>query len=110
MFGHSGMGETNTFQPLPINSWASFTQALDHTGADGVEIDVQITVDSALVAFHEQDLNYSTNCVGCIPHMYHTDLEQCTYVANFPGPEHGLVNINDLLGKYDISQSSLLFA
>lgn len=103
VFGHSGMGETNAFQPLPINSWASLNQALNNTGADGVELDVQITLDSVLVSFHEQDLNYSTNCTGCIPHMDHADLENCAYVANFPGQEHGLVNIKDLISKYDIS-------
>ena len=79
------------------------TQALNNTGADGVELDVQITLDSVLVSFHEQDLNYSTNCTGCIPFMGLSDLENCTYVSSFPGPEHGLVNIGELLSQYDIS-------
>lgn len=60
--GHGGMGISSFY---PINTAESFLKAIE-TGADGIEIDVQLTKDSVLVCFHNRDLEGNTNLSGLI--------------------------------------------
>lgn len=60
--GHAGMGIGNTY---PMNSYESIIKCLD-IGMDGTEFDVQMTKDSVLVAYHDQDLSDKTNLKGLI--------------------------------------------
>ena len=61
--GHGGMGIKH--QTYPFNSYESILNCLN-LGADGTELDVQMTKDSVLVAFHDEFLEHSTNMSGQI--------------------------------------------
>ncbi len=54
-------------------------------GMDGIEMDVQLTKDTVLVAFHDLDLYDKTGCVG--PINSHT-WDQLTSCQNMPGADH----------------------
>jgi glycerophosphoryl diester phosphodiesterase len=58
--GHGGMGNRHTY---PINSFESILNCLN-LDADGTELDVQMTKDSVLVAFHDELLEHSTYISG----------------------------------------------
>ena len=62
VLGHGGMGIGETY---PMNSFESILNCLN-LGADGTEIDVQMTKDGVLVAFHDESLEHSTNISGRI--------------------------------------------
>lgn len=62
ILGHGGMGIGHTY---PMNSFESIAYCLA-LGADGTEIDVEMTSDSVLVAFHDADLSESTTGSGAV--------------------------------------------
>ena len=62
ILGHAGMGIESNY---PLNSEKSIKRALE-LGADGSEMDVQMTSDSVLVAFHHHDLSEDTNLDGLV--------------------------------------------
>jgi glycerophosphoryl diester phosphodiesterase len=74
--GHGGMGISSTY---PIDTYESLTAAIT-AGADGVEIDVQMSSDSVLVAFHDHDLSTSTSCAGKVNDHFWESLKECRYV------------------------------
>jgi glycerophosphoryl diester phosphodiesterase len=73
ILGHGGMGVRST---LPLNSLESVTQALTHS-IDGVELDIQLTADNQLVAFHDSKLEDNTNCAGFISEKTYTQIADC---------------------------------
>lgn len=73
ILGHGGMGVRST---LPLNSLESVTQALTHC-IDGIEVDVQLTADSQLVAFHDSKLEDNTNCAGFISEKTFAQIADC---------------------------------
>lgn len=75
ILGHGGMGVRSM---LPINSYRSINKALSFP-IDGTEMDVKITPDGVLVAFHDQELEKCTNCKGNVASTLYTDLENCRY-------------------------------
>ena len=74
-FGHGGMGTRTTY---PINSFESLMKCL-YSGADGTELDVQMTKDSVLVAFHDRSLEHSTNISGQIFNKTWGEIKDVTY-------------------------------
>jgi glycerophosphoryl diester phosphodiesterase len=59
VLGHAGSGffsPLNPFNPLPPNSKASIIKAIEEHGADGVEVDVQLTKDGVPVLYHDVTL------------------------------------------------------
>ena len=54
IIGHAGMGIASSY---PMNSYESITKCL-MLGADGVEMDVQMTKDSVLILFHDKELSH----------------------------------------------------
>jgi len=70
--GHGGMG-TRSWHTL--NSSASFRKALA-TGADGTEMDVQLTADGHLVAFHDESVG-EAKCPLLIAQHSHAELKTC---------------------------------
>ncbi len=75
VLGHGGMGISHKY---PMNSYESIARCLD-LGADGTEIDVQMTKDSVLVAFHDSDLSKSTNISGHISNMNWSVIQDAVY-------------------------------
>jgi glycerophosphoryl diester phosphodiesterase len=84
--GHAGMGFSslvNPFNPLPENSMASLQKAME-LGADGVEVDVQLTADSVLVLYHDKRLDSKTATKGCISELKSTEVIGVPYKMGFP--------------------------
>jgi len=77
ILGHTGMGE---FYKSPNNTWESIEPALG-IGADGVEIDIQMTKDSVLILFHDATLDGRTKCGGYTsPYDYNwSEIKDCNY-------------------------------
>ncbi|SMB99768.1 glycerophosphoryl diester phosphodiesterase [Hymenobacter roseosalivarius DSM 11622] len=68
VIGHAGSGfftPLNPFNPLPPSSMAGVEKALAQ-GADGVEIDVQLSQDSIPILYHDPTLNTMTTGRGCV--------------------------------------------
>lgn len=70
-FGHGGMGVGFDY---PIDTWESIEPVL-RIGADGTEMDVQMTRDSVLEAYHNSYLSESTACNGTINDNLWADIE-----------------------------------
>ena len=62
ILGHGGMGIAHT---LPINTFESILKCLN-MGAEGVEIDIQLSKDSVWIIFHDSDMSPATNLSGSI--------------------------------------------
>jgi len=80
VFGHGGMGIRSL---LPIDSKESLTKTME-VGADGTEMDVQMSADSVLFLFHAPDLSENTGCQGSIRTKQSEELE-CFYKSLKPG-------------------------
>ena len=79
ILGHGGMGiGPNEY---PMNSLESLSQCL-YLGADGTEIDVQLTKDSIWVAFHPEHLEDATNHQGRIYEYEWSQIQDAIY--DFP--------------------------
>ncbi|HSO35195.1 MAG TPA: glycerophosphodiester phosphodiesterase, partial [Labilithrix sp.] len=65
------------------NSIAGFARARD-LGADGVELDVQITADGRLVVMHDLTLDRTTLCKGSVRERTLADLAGCRLVNGEP--------------------------
>lgn len=77
ILGHRGMG--NLFQ-YPGNTLESILPVLE-IGADGSEIDIQMTKDSILVLFHNEMLEGRTHCTGQVYDYNWEEIKNCTYNA-----------------------------
>jgi glycerophosphoryl diester phosphodiesterase len=88
VIGHRGTGPTRAGHELPENSLSSFLAALEQ-GADGVELDVQLTADGTLVLLHDQ-LEDTTTCSGCVNELTLAEVRQCSLVDGdrVPTDEH----------------------
>lgn len=75
VLGHGGMGVRSTF---PLNSIASINEAMSYD-IDGVELDVQITADNRLVAFHDDLLDSHTNCTGSVSELRTDEMADCEH-------------------------------
>lgn len=78
-FGHAGMGSKSIY---PINTFESLQSCISR-GADGTEMDVQVTKDSVLVIFHNEQLSTGTSCSGIIRDLNWSDIKDCTMKSNF---------------------------
>ena len=78
VLGHRGMGKHFRY---PGNSFEYIEYDLS-LGADGTEIDVQITRDSVLVVFHDRLLEGKTNCSGQVSDYTWSGLDSCRYTAS----------------------------
>lgn len=72
-FGHAGMGKESIY---PVNTLESFQSCLDR-GADGTEMDVQVTKDSVLVIYHDENLSSLSSCSGYIRDLNWSDISSC---------------------------------
>ncbi|WP_310397607.1 glycerophosphodiester phosphodiesterase [Hymenobacter sp.] len=85
--GHGGSGfftPLNPFNPLPPSSMTSFRQALAR-GADGVEVDVQLSQDSVPTLYHDRELTSMTaGGTGCVSQHPAAELVQLRYRGGWP--------------------------
>jgi len=85
ILGHAGMGDMYKY---PNNSIESIEPVIG-IGADGTEMDVQITKDSVLILFHDETLDGRTRCNGySSPYKYNwSEIKDCYYntlIGNIP--------------------------
>ncbi|MBX3026148.1 hypothetical protein KF840_14665 [bacterium] len=76
---HRGSGPTRPRSPLPENSLAAFRRAMT-LGADGVELDVELTRDRRLLVMHDDTLDRTTTCRGCVSAYTLAEAQQCALV------------------------------
>lgn len=73
--GRGGMGLKFSGSVYHNNSKEAFQLALDMEGADGIEIDVRLSKDGDLWAFHDNKLDETTDASGCIENKLFQDLD-----------------------------------
>jgi glycerophosphoryl diester phosphodiesterase len=74
--GHRGFGLSRAGNPYPENSLAAF-QAAMAAGADGIELDVELTSDGALLVMHDDTLDRTTSCAGCVSAYTLAEAQDC---------------------------------
>ncbi len=79
VLGHGGGGFTAIQNPHPANSRNSIERAIFLEGADGVEVDIQVTADNKFVLYHDNRLETSTNSSGFISDYTLSDLQSVSY-------------------------------
>jgi len=77
ILGHGGMGSRAL---VPMNTRASFQDCFD-LNPDGTELDVQMTKDGVMVAYHGSELFGTTECFGPIEDCDWEVIEDCNYKA-----------------------------
>jgi glycerophosphoryl diester phosphodiesterase len=104
--GHGGMGIGSTY---PMNSFESIAYSLN-IGADGTEIDVQMTKDSVLVAFHDLELSDKTTISGNIYNKNWSEISHATFkepiytgykIINLDMLFSGLGNVSQKIFAFD---------
>lgn len=91
ILGHGGMGISSQY---PINSMESILNALQ-IGADGFEVDVQLSKDGHLIAFHDQWMYNSTNLDEMINSKTWDEIENGFYTI-FPHANYNIVRLEDI--------------
>jgi glycerophosphoryl diester phosphodiesterase len=77
ILGHRGMGE---MYKMPGNTYEAILPATC-IGADGCEVDIQLTKDTVLVLYHDHTMNAKTTCTGRIYESDWSEIQQCKYYA-----------------------------
>jgi glycerophosphoryl diester phosphodiesterase len=86
VLGHAGSGfftPISPFNPWPPSSLGGVLHAL-RQGADGVEVDLQLSRDSVPMLYHNGDLPSMTNGSGCISQHRAADLVKLRYRGGRP--------------------------
>lgn len=86
IFGHRGSAGTS-----PENTMLSFLAA-NQAGADGIELDVQMTKDGELVVIHDETVDRTTDGSGFVKDLFLADILKLDASYKFP----------DFLGKAQI--------
>jgi len=94
VLGHRGMSKNHKY---PGNTFESISTALN-LGANGTEIDVQVTKDSVLVIYHNRDLSSLSNCEGRIIDLCWTELDDCVYTSK-DGSFYPVISVDNLFKK-----------
>jgi glycerophosphoryl diester phosphodiesterase len=92
VLGHAGMGTESIY---PMNSQRSISKCLQ-LGADGTEFDVQLTSDSVLVAFHDEELSNKTSLKGNINSHTWEEISRGYYTYG-PYKDFSIVKVEELL-------------
>lgn len=79
VFSHRGFGDKG-----PDNSLAAATRGIT-TGADGVDVDAQLTKDGKLVIFHDLSLDRLTDAKGKVGDKTLAELEQLDLAQKYDG-------------------------
>ena len=86
VLGHAGSGFFTPISPFnfrPPSSWRGIRRALLR-GADGVEIDLQLSRDSVVMLYHDQKLENSSTGTGCVSQRTAAELTQLRYRGGWP--------------------------
>lgn len=77
ILGHGGESIHKSKSKYSPNTLKSVERAIEQ-GADGVEIDVQMTSDGELVAYHDYNLAVNSDGSGCIPSKTYAEISDLT--------------------------------
>jgi glycerophosphoryl diester phosphodiesterase len=91
---HGGMGIASIY---PMNSYESIIKCLS-LGADGVEFDVQMTKDSVLVLFHNQNLSQGTNLKGKISELLWSEVKNGRFIGT-PYLNYAIISLDELFSN-----------
>lgn len=75
-FGHRGAGLNQSGNAYPEDSVSAFLHGLA-IGADAAELDVNMTADGKLIVIHDDTLDRTTDCSGCVSAMTLAQVRQC---------------------------------
>ncbi|MDX9752281.1 MAG: glycerophosphodiester phosphodiesterase family protein [Flavobacteriales bacterium] len=104
MVGHGGCGPGDV---LPMNSRAALMTALE-SGMDGIELDVQLTADGVLVAFHDELLDDGAGRAVRVHALPWATVRACT-VPGKDGAPHPIVRVDSLLMEAAAAYPRALF-
>ena len=82
LLSHAGDGLSMPNAPYPANSTAAVNYALE-MGADGVEVDIQLSKDGQWILFHDVYLDGKTTRKGCVAEYSSDEIVQ-TFFQAFP--------------------------
>lgn len=113
ILGHGGMGDLYKY---PNNSLEAIHPVIG-IGADGTEVDVQLSKDSVLVLYHDEDLERGSNCAGYISDYTFSEISYCRYanvIAEIPIYSveqmfNSLPALNDLYFSFDCKLNPVLY-
>lgn len=80
VIGHAACGFSSFNNPVPDNSMTGIKKAIEAYGAEGVELDVQMSSDSVFYLFHNSFLHQGTDMEGCIYLHTSTELNNAHYL------------------------------
>ena len=103
VIGHGGMGIKGL---TPINSLKSFEKAID-SGADGVELDIQMTKDNVFVVFHNEKLQDDSNKEGRIFEKNWSEINDAKF-SSATIPQHQILSLDELLKCLDYNSDLIL--
>jgi glycerophosphoryl diester phosphodiesterase len=86
VLGHAGSGFFTPISPFnfrPPSSWLGIRHALN-LGADGVEIDIQLSQDSIPVLYHDPKLENMSTGTGCVSQLPAAELVKLRYRGGWP--------------------------
>ncbi|MBJ6110810.1 hypothetical protein JAO73_17430 [Hymenobacter sp. BT523] len=86
ILGHAGSGFFTPISPFnfrPPSSWRGIRRALLR-GADGVEVDLQLSQDSVVMLYHDQKLDDHGSGTGCVSQHTAAELVQLRYRGGWP--------------------------
>ena len=82
IFAHRGAAGTH-----PENTMAAFIEA-EKAGADGIELDVQLTKDGEVVVIHDETVDRTTDGSGWVKDITYRELRRLNAAAMWDG-KHG---------------------
>ncbi len=94
--GHGGMGVAQVY---PMNSYESILKCLN-LGMDGTEIDVQMTKDSILVAFHGYELSDKTRLKGFVNSLSWNEIKNAHYTSA-PYLNYSIISLEQLFSNIE---------
>jgi len=103
VIGHGGMGVKGL---TPLNSLKSFEKAIE-SGADGIELDIQITKDNVFVVFHNKKLEDGSNKEGRVYEKKWSELEDAKF-SSATIPQQEVLSLAELLGCLEVSSDLIL--
>lgn len=102
VLGHGGMGSRHMY---PMNSFESVTSCLS-LSTDGSEIDVQMTKDSVLIAFHDHDLWDDTKTKGKVHDFKWEQIQDLEYRGNM-FRSYAVISLDQLFSNLNNSEQYL---
>ncbi|MFZ3588438.1 glycerophosphodiester phosphodiesterase [Bacillus sp. DJP31] len=100
IFGHRGAAGTH-----PENTMISFQEA-ERVGAEGIELDVQLSMNDEVVVIHDETLDRTTTGTGWVKD--HSLKQIRSYDASYKFPNYGVCKVPSLEEVFSWSQTNNL--